>query len=90
MVNYLDSYLIDNDLWVVMDFLEGGALTDVVTETVMSEGQMAAICKETLKGIAFLHSKVNFIKKKVRAQFDINFYISLYFTLGYNSSRHQK
>ena len=31
IVEMHDSYLVEDELWVVMEFLEGGALTDIVT-----------------------------------------------------------
>lgn len=57
IVNFIESYLLRSDLWVVMEYMEGGSLTDIVTHNVMSEKQIGAVCRETLEGLRFLHSK---------------------------------
>lgn len=45
------SYLVGDELFVVMEYLAGGSLTDVVTETCMDEAQIAAVCREVRLGL---------------------------------------
>ncbi|XP_061231940.1 serine/threonine-protein kinase PAK 4 isoform X2 [Neopsephotus bourkii] len=57
VVEMYNSYLVGDELWVVMEFLEGGALTDIVTHTRMSEEQIAAVCLAVLKALSVLHAQ---------------------------------
>ncbi|NWX08218.1 PAK4 kinase, partial [Caloenas nicobarica] len=57
VVEMYNSYLVGDELWVVMEFLEGGALTDIVTHTRMNEEQIAAVCAAVLKALAVLHAQ---------------------------------
>ncbi|KAI9367771.1 kinase-like domain-containing protein [Aspergillus egyptiacus] len=69
IVNFLDSFLQEqsNELWVVMEFMEGGALTDVIDNNrVIQEDQIATICLETCKGLAHLHSQ-NIIHRDIKS-----------------------
>lgn len=57
IVEMYNSFLVENELWVMMEFLEGGALTDIVTHSRMDEVQIATVCKQCLKALAYLHSQ---------------------------------
>ncbi|NXN62145.1 PAK4 kinase, partial [Rynchops niger] len=57
VVEMYNSYLVGDELWVVMEFLEGGALTDIVTHTRMNEEQIAAVCSAVLKALSVLHAQ---------------------------------
>ncbi|KAL9029334.1 MAG: hypothetical protein Q9196_002411 [Gyalolechia fulgens] len=49
IVNFLDSFLQEgnNELWVVMEYMEGGALTDVIDNNKqITEAQISTICNE--------------------------------------------
>ncbi|XP_026330617.1 serine/threonine-protein kinase PAK mbt [Hyposmocoma kahamanoa] len=51
------SYLVGDELWVVMEYMAGGALTDIVTRSRMDPEQIATVCKQCLKALAFLHGQ---------------------------------
>lgn len=71
IVETYSSFLVDDELWVVMEYLEGGALTDIVTHSRMDEEQIATVCKQCLKALAYLHSQV-----RERGRIGRDFYVT--------------
>lgn len=57
IVKMYNSYLVDEELWLVLEYLEGGSLTDIVLNTTMNEQQIATVCVQCLQALAFLHSR---------------------------------
>ena len=51
----IESVLFKNELWIVMDYVEGCSLTDLVTANLLTEGQIAAVSREIAQGLQYLH-----------------------------------
>jgi len=59
VVRYFESFRVDDKLWVVMEFMDGGCLTEILEQfenVKMNEEQIAWVCRETLNGLAYIHS----------------------------------
>ncbi|RMB92473.1 hypothetical protein DUI87_31115 [Hirundo rustica rustica] len=67
LVNCLDSYLVDKQFWLVMEYMDGGTLSDVISKTYLSDDEMAAISRECLQGLDFLHSN-HVIHREVKSR----------------------
>ncbi|XP_045171077.2 mitogen-activated protein kinase kinase kinase kinase 3-like isoform X2 [Mercenaria mercenaria] len=58
IVAYFGSYLRRDKLWICMEYCGGGSMQDIYHITgPLAEPQIAFICRETLKGLHYLHSR---------------------------------
>ncbi|XP_078462125.1 mitogen-activated protein kinase kinase kinase kinase 5-like isoform X2 [Lampetra planeri] len=58
IVAYFGSYLRRDKLWICMEYCGGGSLQDIYHVTgPLLEPQIAYMCRETLQGLAYLHSR---------------------------------
>jgi len=60
IVHYFDSFLVQEHIWVVMEYMGGGCLTEVLEQfengVHMTEEMIANICSNTLKGLHYIHN----------------------------------
>jgi len=58
IVNYRNSFIVQGQLWVVMEYLDGATLAEVVAiYRSLDESYIATIMKECLQGIEHLHAR---------------------------------
>ncbi|KAL9657282.1 hypothetical protein ABK040_011502 [Willaertia magna] len=55
IVKYVGAYSHNQDLWIVMEMMGGGKLTDLLLNTQFTEPEIAAVCKESLRALKYLH-----------------------------------
>lgn len=56
IVNYVESFQTGDSLWILMELMEGGCLTEILGRSIRwPEAQIAYVCREANKGLAFLH-----------------------------------
>ena len=61
VVQFFDVYKVQNHLWMVLEYMAGGNLTQILSEYEiakkdMAEPQIAYIAMETLKALSYIHS----------------------------------
>jgi len=59
IVAFYDCFLVEQKkLWVIMEYCDGGSLTEVLDEfenVALTEEQIAYCCRETLQGLLYIH-----------------------------------
>jgi hypothetical protein len=60
IIGFIEAYLKDRELWVVMEYMDSGCLADILEQfelIQLTEEQIAYVCAQTLNALAYLHSK---------------------------------
>lgn len=55
VVQPMGIYHKNHKLWITMEYMEGGALTEIISLCKMTEPQISAVMKEVLRGLQYIH-----------------------------------
>jgi tRNA A-37 threonylcarbamoyl transferase component Bud32 len=69
IVSYIDSYIVEDRLWVVMEYMGNGCLTELLNQyeaVRLTEKHIATICRETLRGLQYIHN-LNRIHRDIKS-----------------------
>ena len=61
IVTYIDNFLFDSELWIIMEFCGGGAMSDIleICGGSLEERYTRAVVAYTTLGLHYLHTRSN-------------------------------
>jgi len=69
IVKYIDSCIVGDKLWLVMEFMSGGSVTDILEHyptLKMNDAEIAFIMLESLKALDYMH-RMNIIHRDIKS-----------------------
>eukprot|EP01111_Echinosteliopsis_oligospora_P004295 TRINITY_DN1686_c1_g1_i4.p1 TRINITY_DN1686_c1_g1~~TRINITY_DN1686_c1_g1_i4.p1 ORF type:complete len:767 (+),score=235.94 TRINITY_DN1686_c1_g1_i4:238-2538(+) len=66
IVRYYRSHLLDDELWLVMEYMQGGTLAESVERYSFVESSVAYVAREVLKALEYLHN-LNFVHRDLKS-----------------------
>ncbi|TDL20282.1 kinase-like protein, partial [Rickenella mellea] len=57
LLRYQECFVNDDTLWIIIEYVNGTSCKDLLKASTMSEGNIAAICRELITGLDCLHSE---------------------------------
>jgi len=57
IVQLITCHIFEGDIWIVMEYMAGGTLTQAASESSFTEDQISYVARELLKALEFIHSR---------------------------------
>ncbi|EFA86685.1 putative protein serine/threonine kinase [Heterostelium album PN500] len=66
VVRYLRSHLVDDQVWIAMEYMQGGTLTEACSNHSFNESCIAYVARGMLEGLKYLHSN-NLVHRDIKS-----------------------